>query len=88
LAAARTLARRWKDAGKTLLSCSAEGLVNLGEKNDGSGLQKWMFEGIGPSAFTVSVVGGKPDKKVLMCTKANSVGLCDGWLCDNSSGDE
>ena len=72
------------NADRTVLSCRADGHVDLWARDDGSGRQKWMLEAVGPSTFNIHVGGGTNAGKKLLSCRAD--GHVDLWERDDSSG--
>lgn len=74
---------------KDLLSCRADGLVDLYSHDDSSGRQRWIFEPLGhheggSDLYRISISGGTHEgKSILSCSPEGFVGL---WGADDNSG--
>jgi outer membrane protein assembly factor BamB len=78
---------RGLSSNRSLLSCTADGAVNLWITDDGSGRQKWNFTYVQGSQeqFNIIVSGGtNPGKMYLSCNDDGTV--VDLWSTDDGSG--
>lgn len=68
---------RGTNAGKIFLSCTKDGsIVDLYDKDDASGRQRWVLEDIGNGIYHIKIADGTdPSKDFLSCTAAGKVDL-------------
>ena len=70
--------------GKSILSCAPNGLVDLWERDDNSGRQKWRLEKTSDGYFNIWISGGTNHGKSILSCAPN--GLVDLWERDDNSG--
>ena len=70
--------------GKSILSCAPNGLVDLWERDDNSGRQKWRLEKTSDGYFNIWISGGTNHGKSILSCRAD--GLVDLWERDDNSG--
>ena len=62
--------------GKKLLSCRADGLVDLFGQDDDSGRRKWSCVAVSEGLYNIVVAGGtNPGKRLLSCRADGHVDL-------------
>ena len=70
--------------GETYLSCRSNGFVDLYNKDDDSGRQKWKLVHLGGGVYNIKVYGGtNPGEKFLSC---RADGFVDLYSHDDNSG--